>query len=89
MSWVFARELLTHGVLAHAGQGDVRVWRSTEDEFSDVVYIGLVSPEGEALVQLSGTALASFLRKTYATCWPGEEPDHLDLDLTIEHLLAS
>ena len=88
VTWVFARELLTNGVLGAAGQGDVRVWRSSQQD-SPHVYIGLISSDGEALLQVSSAALATFLRRSYAQCWPGEEDVHLDTDLVIEHLLAS
>jgi hypothetical protein len=85
--WVFARELLTNGMLGAAGLGDVRVWRTSPDERD--VYIGLISSDGEALLNFSGAELATFLGKTYAQCLPGDEHVHLDMDLAIEHLLAS
>jgi hypothetical protein len=52
------------------------------------VHIGLISPDGEALLHFSGAELARFLSRTYAQCWPGEEHIHVDIDLAIEHLLA-
>jgi hypothetical protein len=88
VTWVFARELLTNGVLGAAGQGDVRVWRSSQPD-APHVYLGLISTDGEALLQVSSAALATFLRRTYAQCWPGEEHTYLDTDLAIENLLAS
>jgi hypothetical protein len=87
VTWVFARELLTNGVLGAAGQGDVRVWRSSEPD-DQHVYIGLIASGGEALLQVSSAALTTFLRRSYAQCWPGEEHIHLDTDLAIENLLA-
>jgi hypothetical protein len=86
--WVFARELLTNGVFDIAGDGDVQVWRTDEPERHDV-FIGLSSPDGRALLQVSGTALAEFLTRTYALCLPGDETLHLDTDHVIERLLAS
>ncbi len=88
VSWVFARELLTNGMLGAAGLGDVTVWRSSPDDQSDV-YVGLASSDGDALLHLPGAAIAQFLEKTYAHCPPGDEHVHMDVDLVIEHLLAS
>ena len=87
VTWIFARELLTHGVLDVAGQGDVQVWRAAGEPHD--VCIGLNSPDGHAILQVSGAALSTFLRKTFALCWPGEEDVHLDTDQAIEPLLAS
>ena len=47
--WVFARDLLTLGVHRPTGDGDVRVWPSSAGG-REVVYIGLNSPDGEALL---------------------------------------
>jgi hypothetical protein len=88
VSWVFARELLTNDMPGPAGLGDVTVWRSSPEDDCDV-YVGLVSPDGEALLHIPGAAIATFLEKTYAQCPPGQEHLHMDLDLEIEHLLAS
>lgn len=87
VTWVFARELLTEGMLGAAGIGDVTVWRSSHEDQSEV-YIGLASPDGEALIQVPSAAIATFLEKTYVQCPPGDEHVHLDMDLAIEHLLA-
>jgi hypothetical protein len=86
--WVFGRELLVDGMLGSAGVGDVQVWCTSPDDQHDV-YISLISLDGEALLQFSGAALASFLGKTYAECLPGDEPLHLDVDVAITRLLAS
>jgi hypothetical protein len=93
--WVFARDLLTNGMLGAAGIGDVLVWRTSPDDQRTMpddqpdVYIGLMSPDGEALLRFSGAELATFLVKSYARCLPGDELAHLDVDLAIERLLAS
>jgi len=86
--WVFARELLTDGVVGAAGLGDVRVWRSTAPGGPDV-YIGLVTADGQALLLVPTEALATFLDRTYELCPPGDESAYLDTDLVIENLLAS
>ena len=88
VSWVFARELLTVGVHRPTGDGDVRVWPSWSSG-SEVVFIGLTSPDGEALLQAPTRGLVDFLGRTYTVCAQGQEDQHLDLDRAIEALLAS
>ena len=88
VSWVFARELLTRGVHRASGDGDVRVWPSWSSG-SEVVFVGLTSPDGEALLQATTRDLVDFLARTYALCPEGSEHDHLDLDGAIEALLTT
>ena len=88
VSWVFARELFTLGVHRAAGDGDVRVWPSWSAG-REVVFLGLTSPDGEALLQAPTRQLVDFLGRTYALCAQGQEEDHLDVDAAIEALLAS
>ena len=88
VSWVFARELLTLGVHQPAGDGDVRVWPSISGG-DEVVFIGLTSPDGEALLQANTKELVDFLARSYSLCPQGKEREHLDVDGAIEALLAS
>ena len=88
VSWVFARDLLSLGIHRPTGDGDVRVWPSWSTGH-EVVFIALTSPDGEALLQASSGELGDFLTGTYAVCPQGDERQHLDMDRTIEALLAS
>jgi hypothetical protein len=88
VSWVFARELLTVGVQRPAGDGDVRVWPSWSGG-QEIVFIGLTSPDGEALLQAPTRELVDFLGRSYGLCAEGQEHNNLDLDRAIEVLLAS
>jgi hypothetical protein len=88
VSWVFARELLTLGVHHPSGDGDVRVWPSWSSG-SEVIFIGLTSPDGEALLQAPTRELVDFLGRSYSVCPTGEEIQHLDVDAAINALLAS
>ena len=88
VSWVFARELLTLGVHRPSGDGDVRVWPSWSSG-AEVVFIGLTSPDGEALLQAPIRDLVDFLGRTYALCAQGQEQDHIDIDGAIEALLTA
>lgn len=88
VSWVFARELLTLGVHQPAGDGDVRVWPSWSAG-AEIVFVGLTSPDGEALLQAPTRDLVDFLGRTYSLCAQGQEAEHLDLDRAIEALLTT
>lgn len=88
VSWVFARDLLTLGVHRPTGDGDVRVWPSSTGG-REVVYIGLNSPDGEALLEAPSAAVIDFLGRSYAIVAHGKECDYLDVDGVIEALLAS
>lgn len=83
--WVFGRELMTLGLLAPVGEGDVRVWPSPAD---GCVLIALSSPEGEAVVEAEMSALEDFLGRSYAVCPPGAEAAHLDVDAALRSLFA-
>src|SRR6266511_226498 len=50
VEWVFARDLLADGLLADAGDGDVRIRPSVEDPES--VLIELNSPSGHAMFEI-------------------------------------
>jgi len=88
VAWVFARELLTLGVHRPTGDGDVRVWPSWSAG-AEVVFIGLTSPDGEALLQAPTRDLVDFLGHTYSLCAQGQERQHLDVDRAIQALLTT
>jgi hypothetical protein len=87
VSWIFARDLLITGTTDSAGEGDVRISVSRMSRPRSV-YLALQTPEGSALIELSLPDVADFLRTTYVLCEPGDEDDHLDLDLAIENLMG-
>jgi hypothetical protein len=62
-SWVFGRQLLTDGLLAQSGEGDVRIGPCPED--TDVITIVLQSPSGRAEFMLDGYAIGEWLDETY------------------------
>jgi capsular exopolysaccharide synthesis family protein len=59
VEWVFARDLLADGLLADAGDGDVRIRPSIEDP--EAVLVELNSPSGHAMFETSAQELADFL----------------------------
>ena len=86
VEWTFARQLLTEGVQAPAGEGDVRVWPSTADG-EPVVCLALSSPSGKALFEVPLPELVDFLAMTYQTVASGSESDHVDVDAELALLL--
>lgn len=86
--WVFARDMLATGTRTPTGEGDVRVWPAAHDS-GDTVYISLSSPDGRALLEAPARHLRDFIARTYVVVPPGTESRYLDIDATIEHLLAS
>jgi hypothetical protein len=86
VEWTFARQLLTDGVTAPAGQGDVRVWPGTT-EGSPVVCLSLSSPSGKALFEVPVPELVEFLTMTYTAVPTGTESQHVDVDAELALLL--
>lgn len=85
--WTFARELLTTGLTAPAGDGDVHVWPCLDASGRAVVIIELNSPDGELLVQAPTKEIYSFVNRTLAAVPAGSESDFIDVDLLISQLL--
>src|SRR5699024_6224772 len=64
-AWIFARELLTVGIVRPVGEGDVRVWPSNNESVDRSVSIALSSPFGQAEFDTQVRPLAEFLHRTY------------------------
>jgi Streptomyces sporulation and cell division protein, SsgA len=86
ITWLLSRELLRSGLEHPAGDGDVRLWPARGA--SDVLYLHLRAPSGEALFEVSRASVAAFLRTTEALVPVGEESGRLALDDEL-HLLLS
>ncbi len=86
VEWTFARSLLTEGVTAPVGDGDVQVWPSSSAG-APVVCLSLSSPSGKALFEVPLPELAEFLGQTYAAVPTGSESDHVDVDAELALLL--
>ncbi len=85
--WTFARQLLTDGVSARTGEGDVAVWPSRTSG-RPVVCLSLSSPSGRALFEVPLDRLVQFLTNTYAAVPTGAESNHVDLDAELAALLS-
>jgi len=86
VQWTFARQLLTDGVSAPVGQGDVQVWPAS-GEGDGIVCLSLSSPSGKALFEIPVSELVEFLTMTYAAVPTGSESDHVDVDAELAVLL--
>ena len=84
--WTFARQLLTDGVEAPVGEGDVRVWPS-HAEGVPVVCVALSSPSGRALFEAPLSGLVEFLSRSYLAVPTGSESDFVDVDAELSTLL--
>ena len=81
-----SRELLQSGLDRPSGEGDVRVWPA--HGATDVLFLHLRAPSGEALFELSRATVAAFLRQTEALVPSGSESAMLSLDEELQALLS-
>jgi len=90
VEWIFARDLLSMGIEAREGIGDVHVWPSAGSEGGEpgsVLNIELSSPFGQAHFEAPVKEISDFLRRTYEIVPAGEESDHVDVEAEITDLL--
>lgn len=85
VEWIFARELLTVGIVRKVGDGDVEVWPAGSDDTT--LNIALSSPFGNALFEVPLSPLADFLHRTYQVVPAGQESEFVDMDAELENLL--
>ncbi|MBO2450865.1 SsgA family sporulation/cell division regulator [Actinomadura barringtoniae] len=85
VEWIFARELLTVGIVRKVGDGDVEVWPAGPDDTT--LNIALSSPFGNALFEVPLSPLADFLHRTYQVVPAGQESEFVDMDAELENLL--
>lgn len=86
VSWAVGRELLLRGLTDPAGDGDIRVWPSIDEDGRAAVVMELCSPSGRLVTQLSSNALHRFLTRTLAVVPLGTEA--IDLDLMVALLIG-
>jgi hypothetical protein len=87
VEWVFARDLLADGLIAAAGEGDVRIRPSTDDP--EVVVVELSSPSGHAVFEASAQEFADFLDRTYDVVVPGNEHLWVDVDEALTQMIST
>jgi hypothetical protein len=86
IAWLVSRELLQSGLDRPSGEGDVRVWPA--HGATDVLFLHLRAPSGEALFELSRATVAAFLRQTETLVPSGSESGMLSLDEELQALLS-
>ena len=90
VEWVFARDLLSRGIVGRQGIGDVRVWPSpgpAGGEPGSVLTIELTSPRGRARLETPAREVADFLRRARQIVPDGRESGHIDIDAELDDLL--
>ena len=86
VEWSFARDLLKQGLDVASGDGDVKVTPVFESD--PLIQISLASPYGTATFRMNRWIISDFLSKSYALVPQGEEDKLLDIDATLEKILA-
>jgi hypothetical protein len=62
--WLVGRDLLIDGLTHPAGEGDVLLWPSIDENGRAAVVVELCSPNGRLVAQLSTRELRAFLDRT-------------------------
>ncbi|WP_409467194.1 SsgA family sporulation/cell division regulator [Streptomyces sp. HC307] len=78
--WVFSRELLTEGLTARVGHGDVAVWPEYDPEGESMVWIEVGKTRHKALFEIPALPVAQWLASTYALVPRGQETAGADWD---------
>ena len=84
--WVVARELLLQGITDPAGEGDVLLFPSVDEDGRAAVVMELCSPDGRLVLQLRTSELYRFLSRTLAVVPLGAES--IDLDDLVDALVG-
>jgi hypothetical protein len=87
VEWVFSRDLLADGLLAHAGDGDVRIRPGSGDP--EIVVVELNSPSGHAVFEASAQRLAEFLDASYDIVLPGNETLWMNVNDALDQMIAN
>ena len=85
VTWLVGRDLLRTGLAWPAGDGDVRLGPTAA---TDVLFLHLRTPTGEALMELSRAALAMFVAGTETLVPFGAEETAIDFDHELAVLLS-
>ncbi len=82
--WIVGRDLLLQGVTDPAGEGDILLWPSIDENGRAAVVMELCSPDGRLVTQLRTHDLYRFLTRTLALVPRGTE--WIDLDVLVGEL---
>lgn len=89
LTWTFGRDLLSTGVSAPTGDGDVQVSPALGLEGHAMINIDLSSPDGTLGLLARAEEVRAFVGRTFDVVAQGEESSLLDLDQLIDQLLAA
>lgn len=87
--WLMSRVVLLQGLTSPAGEGDVRVYPSIDEDARAVTVLDFCSPNGRLVGQVPSREVQEFVVNTIACVPVGEESDFLDIDALAEALLSS
>ena len=87
VEWVFSRDLLADGLLARAGDGDVRIRPASGDP--EIIVVELNSPSGHAVFEASAQRLAEFLDASYDIVLPGNETLWMNVGSALDQMIAN
>jgi hypothetical protein len=87
VNWTFARELIVEGVFRPCGHGDVRIW-PTKVGGRDLLCVALSSPNGDALLEVSASAVSAWVERTLRIVPPGTEMRQLGVEEGLTALLS-
>jgi hypothetical protein len=85
ITWVVGRDLLRTGLDRPTGEGDVRVGPTAA---TGVLFLHLCTPGGQARMELSRAAIATFLAATETLVPSGAEETVIDVDEELSVLLS-
>ena len=88
VEWLVARELVSAGLDASAGEGGVRM-RPRSVQGYDIVEIEIRSHDGRAVLEVDQDLLRSFVEATLAMVPVGTEAERMDLDGEIARITRS
>ena len=84
--WAVGRDLLVRGVTDPAGEGDIQLFPSVDENGRAAVVMELCSPDGRLVTQMRTSELYAFLSRTLEVVPLGAET--IDLDLLVESLVG-
>ena len=87
--WMVCRTTLLRGLTDPAGQGDLHLWPSVDEDGRAVVVLEFRSPNGHLVAQAHSHEVYHFLTRTLALVPAGTESAHMDLDALVADLLGS
>jgi hypothetical protein len=89
VDWIVSRMLLLQGLAAPAGEGDVRIYPSIDDQARATVVLDFCSPDGRLIAEADAHGLQTFLARTFAAVPAGTESDYFDVDALVAQLLGT